>query len=223
MTAGTARAARGTPVAGGAPLRFPRTLLIAGTVLGLEAAAHTAGGGALPPVPVMALLTAFTVLPVMALSRFRLSLAAMGAILAAGQLLLHAAFTALAALPSHCGAGGIAAHGHHHDFAIPDCAVTSTAAAAGPRLPEIAEPAMTAAHALAVIATALVLARGEDALWQLRAWLRPLTGILCPVFMVRVPPSPAGRYDAIPYRAPDTRTATPRGPPALAVRFLQPG
>jgi len=139
MTAGTARAARGTPVAGGAPLRFPRTLLIAGTVLGLAAAAHTAGGGALPPVPVMALLTAFTVLPVMALSRFRLSLAAMAATLAAGQLLLHAAFTALAALPSHCGAGGIAAHGHHHDFAIPDCAVTSTAAAAGPRLPEIAD------------------------------------------------------------------------------------
>jgi hypothetical protein len=61
-----------------------------------------------------------------------------------------------------------ALHTHHQAFAIPDCALAGTAATAGHDMID-----MTAAHILATAVSARMLARGEAAVWQLRAWLRP--------------------------------------------------
>jgi hypothetical protein len=64
-----------------APLTLPRALTVTGLVLGIAAAAHTAGGGHLPPAPVPALLAALVLLPVTALARRRLSLASISGVL----------------------------------------------------------------------------------------------------------------------------------------------
>ncbi|MGG5173298.1 hypothetical protein ACQR35_14180 [Pseudarthrobacter sp. J1738] len=206
-----------------APLRFLRTCVITAAVLGLAAGAHAAAGGHLPPAAVMTLLTVLVMAPVMALSRYRLSLPAIGGILAAGQGLLHLAFTGLSSLDGHCAPAGVAAHTHHQTFAIPDCALAAStaAAAAGDDMAAGAGAAMTAAHVLATAVTALILARGEAALWQLRAWLRPLAGILHPVSMPPTPRIPALRSATAPIPAASTSPAQPRGPPFRTARPLQ--
>ncbi|WP_104141357.1 hypothetical protein [Arthrobacter sp. ZGTC131] len=217
MTVTTAQTAGRPRTPAGAPARFLRTLVIAAAVLGLAAAAHTAAGAALPPPPVMLLLTALAFPPVMALSRHRLNLTALATILTAGQGLLHLAFTGLSGSPGHCTAAGTAAVGHHQAFAIPECAVTG-AAAAGHQVVAGTGVAMTVTHALAVLVTAIVLARGEDAVWQLRAWLRPLAGILQPVSVAPGARVPALRIGTIPRSTPHTQVAAPRGPPSRSLR-----
>lgn len=205
-----------------APLRFLRTCVITAAVLGLAAGAHAAAGGHLPRAAVMALLAVLVTAPVMALSRYRLSLPAIGGILAAGQGLLHLAFTGLSGPDGHCTSAGIASHTHHQTFSIPDCALTGvTAAAAGYDMAADAGAAMTASHALATAVTALILARGEAAVWQLRAWLGPLADILQPL---RMPPTPrilTLRTATAPIPAACTWQAQPRGPPFRTARPLQ--
>jgi len=79
---------------------------------------------------------------------------------------------------------------------------------------------MTAAHVLATALTALLLARAETALWQLRAWLRPLAHKLQPTALpgaFTIPtPVPASR----PRPVPATRITAPRGPPPQRPHLL---
>ena len=70
-------------------------------------------------------------------------------------------------------------------------------------------------HAAATLATALVLARGEAAVWALAAWLRPLVRILTAVVI------PTGRtfqhplVIVIPSRWRSLRLPALRGPPPV--------
>ncbi|MDF2050067.1 hypothetical protein [Arthrobacter sp. Cr_A7] len=204
------------------PLRFLRSGVIAGSGIGLAAAAHTAAGGHLPPVPVLLLLAVLCMAPVMLLSRRRFRLPIMALILGGSQAALHSAFTALSGPSVHCAGPGVAAHGHHRDITIPSCAGTPGSAAelTGHALAALPAPAMLAAHLLAIAATAVVLARGEAALWQLKAWLAPLAAILHPV---RLPA--AYRVCALPKKAvmkrhTAVRIPPRRGPPAASGRTL---
>jgi hypothetical protein len=195
-----------------APLTLPRALTVTGLILGLAAAAHTAAGGHLPPVPVLGLLAALVLLPVTVLARRRLSLASIAGALGAGQLALHTAFTFLAGPVDQCTAG-IAAHGHHQAQTIPDCAAAGTGILAL-HVPALPGPAMVTAHVLAVAATALLLAHGERVLWRMLAWLAPRA--------IELRPSPLPQWTAPaplstscgPRLHPSLRTRLVRGPPA---------
>ena len=78
---------------------------------------------------------------------------------------------------------------------------------------------MLAAHALATLGCALLLAKGEAALWALAGWLRPLAGLpvtvtlddVEPVFAVF--PTPAAPHR--PWR--NLRQDSRRGPPSAVV------
>ena len=74
---------------------------------------------------------------------------------------------------------------------------------------------MVAAHAVATLGTALLLARGERALAALASWLRPLVQLPEPAAVV--PARAPGPCPANPVRPVDRvgrRLPTRRGPPA---------
>jgi hypothetical protein len=204
-----------------ASFRLFRTGLIGSIVLGLASAGHLAGGGRLPEPAILAALCAVTLIPVAALTRFRLSLPLLVALLGAGQAWLHWAFSALAAgTPGTPATPGmqrttpetvVSGHaGHAELFPAPE-----TFSAAMPAHTAGADGLMFAAHALATLGTALLLARGEQALWALASWLRPLVKLPEPrtIQPVRVP-VPSLAPVILPLDRLGRRLPSRRGPPA---------
>lgn len=190
-----------------APLRIPRTLAVAGTVLSLAAAAHVFAGGELPAPPVLAALAALTTLAAAPLTGARLTAPVLAGYLLAGQFALHQAFSAMSG-PA-VSVARPAAHAHYGQILPapgPDAALQVMPAA---------DPAaaMLGLHVLATLATALVLARTEASLWAVAAWLRILIKPLVPGAM-----PPVLRLAVIGGRRPARRVAalgqvSARGPP----------
>lgn len=210
----TGGARNAVPTQAGSLWQFLRAGVVTALVIGIAAAAHTGAGGHLPAVPLMALLTALIMAPVTALSRRRISLPVLAAILATGQGFLHSAFSALSGQGQGCGPAGIAAHSHHQEMVVPECATAAPADLAEAAFATGSGPtAMTAAHVLATALTVLALGRAEAALWQLRAWLRPLTHAPRPAVLPPVVAVPIPRTASQPRKSPGTRIAAPRGPP----------
>lgn len=206
-----------------APLRFLRAGVITAAVLGLAAAAHTAGGGHLPPVPVLTLLAVLSLAPVMMLARYRLGLPALTGILTAGQGILHLAFGALTDSGANCVAPGTAAHGHRQGFAVPECAAAileTNAVSAEHSMAGWPSPVMLAAHAVAVGATAVLLAQGETSLWQLVEWLKPLARILGPAALPLWARLPLLQDVASSVSHPVLRSPSLRGPPVRAQQAI---
>jgi len=197
-----------------ASFRLFRTGLIASIVFGLAAGGHLAGAGSLPAPAVVAALCAVTMVPVAALTRFRLSFPVLAGLIGAGQIWLHWAFSALsggasaavppALLSGHAGHAGHGAASLGHE----SLAVAAQAHTAAP------DGLMLAAHAAATLGTALVLARGEQALGVLADWLRPLLGQREPVTIVpaRVPSACPAAAVLSPTRI-GIRLPARRGPP----------
>ena len=191
-----------------APFRFLRTGLIGSIILGFAAGGHVAGGGELPAPAILTALCALIILPVAILTRTRLSLPVFAGLLGAGQLCLHWAFSALSGAssaaqlqPGHAG----------HISVAPETvsAIASTHAAAS-------DWQMPAAHAVATLGTALVLARGEQALWALAAWLRPLAQLPAPTAIQPLrTAAPCSTPVVRPRSLPGLRLPSRRGPPAL--------
>jgi hypothetical protein len=202
-----------------APLPLLRALTVTGMILGLAATAHTAGGGGLPAPGVLALLAALVLLPVTILARRRLGLGVIAASLGAGQLALHAAFTAFPGPVDHCASSGMV-HEHHQVTAVAGCMAGTGSTAMHPA-DLVPVPAMTAAHLAAVGLTALLLARGEAALWRMLAWLAPLT------FALHVPVLSQGRQPLqrgtvfVPPLHPCLRVPALRGPPPVFPRTAE--
>lgn len=171
---------------GKAPLRLLRAGGFSTAAFCLSAAAHVAGGGTLPAAAVVVALGALTLLPVMVLAGRKLGATTTAAILGASQLLLHRAFTVLSTTSTCTEAGG---HSHAGAGSL-DCVAAASHAAADHGA------GMLAAHVVATAFIGLLLARGEEALWALAAWLRPL---------VRLPSAAAGPVPDRPSPA-----ATPR-------------
>ncbi len=193
-----------------APFRFLRTGLIGSIILGFAAGGHLAGGGSLPAPAILTALCALTVLPVAILTRARMSLLVFAGLLGTGQLCLHWAFCALSGASSAAPLQPGHAGGHVPLVQAPDTisAAASTHAAAS-------DWQMLAAHTVATLGTALVLARGEQALWALAAWLRPLVQLPAPTAVqpLRVP-APCSAPDVRPRALPGLRLPSRRGPPA---------
>ena len=197
-----------------ASFRLFRTGLIGSLVIGFATGGHLAGGGQLPSAAILAALFAVTLVPVAALTRFRLSFPALVALLGAGQFWLHWALDALggagaaepesaALMPGHGGHAGGAL-----DSAIPSPAVSESAHSAA------SDGVMFVAHAVATLCTAVLLARGERVLATIASWLQPLFRRHEPavVLPARVPapfPVPA----VLPRTRAGVRLPTRRGPP----------
>ncbi|MFB0840231.1 MULTISPECIES: hypothetical protein [unclassified Arthrobacter] len=202
-----------------APLTLPRALTVAGLILGIAAAAHTAGGGRLPATPLLVLLAALVMLPVTVLARRKLGLGTITTALGTGQLALHAAFTAFPSPVEHCTAAGIAAHGHHQSATFPGC-LTATGTMAAHVTGVLPGPVMTGAHILAVAATALLLAHGETMLWRMLDWLAPRSFALhLPVLPHWTTPAPPAGL-VIPRLHPCLRIPALRGPPTASSRAV---
>ncbi|MET3919119.1 hypothetical protein [Arthrobacter sp. UYEF20] len=195
-----------------APFRLFRTGLIGSIILGLAAGGHLAGGGQLPQPAILTALCAVAMIPVAVLTRFRLPLLVLTGLLGAGQAWLNWSFDALsAAAPATFPEPG--AHGHAGHAAAGLAPGVFSQAMPSPAAGM--DGAMFAAHAVATLGTAVLLARGELALSTLSAWLRPLVQLPQPftIAPVRV----AGPCAATPSRPLDRagrRLPTRRGPPA---------
>lgn len=155
-----------------APFHLLRSSALAAVMLTLAAGAHVAGGGRLPAPGIVLAILALTGLASTAATRLRLTFPAVGALLGAGQLALHEAFTAFSAPAVSLGPAGQHS-GHQHGGATQVLPELATAVGHAPG----AAPLMLAAHALATLGCGLLLAKGEAALWALAAWLRPLAGL----------------------------------------------
>ena len=190
------------------------TGLIGSIIVALAAGGHLAGGGRLPEPAIVTALCAVVMIPVSVLTRFRLSFPALAGLLGVGQPWLHWSFDALSAAAPvrHSGPGGRRPSGPRPRRLAPGMLGPAMAAAAA-----VMDGAMFAAHAVATLGTALLLARGERALSALASWLRPLMQLPGPaaVLPVRVP-GPRIANLTLPMDRVGRRLPTRRGPPALA-------
>ncbi|MFW0772799.1 hypothetical protein ACLRGI_06490 [Paenarthrobacter nitroguajacolicus] len=150
-----------------APFRLPRAAAVALVVLTLAAAAHVLAGGELPAFSVMTALTAVVALSAVVLSGRKMTAPILAAYLGIGQAALHLAFSASS------GPGSPLAGGAHHG-GLPGSSGAVAAGAPYDHLSADASLGMLGLHVAAVFIMALLMARGESALWALAAWLRPL-------------------------------------------------
>lgn len=155
-----------------APLRVLRSAGITSVGMSLAAGAHVAGGGVLPTPALMAGLGVILLVPAAALSGRRFSLSTLAGLLGLGQVALHGALASLST-PGRC--APVMAAQHLRDDAAPCAGPAAGLAPAQSHLSGLPDTVlMLPAHAGAVLLTILVLAKGDAALFHLRAWLRPL-------------------------------------------------
>lgn len=163
-----------------APLRLPRAGVLALTVLTLAAAAHLGAGGQLPALPILMALAAVVGLSAVLLAGLKMTAPLLAVYLGGSQLALHLGF---AALSTTAAPGAGTAH-HRFSPSATDPLILESAATHQHLMADAGTP-MTSAHIIATLATALLLARGEAALWALAAWVRSLNG---PIVPVTIPP-----------------------------------
>jgi len=201
------------------PFHSLRAAMVAVTMVTLAASAHVFGGGELPAPDIMAAVLALTVMAATAATRLKLNFPAMASLLGTGQLVLHEAFSAFS---SPAGTGLSGAPGHHSAAWPPGIRLDAAGGTAG-HLHQFdsawAAGLMLGGHALATLACALLLAKGEAALWSLAAWLRPLIQLPEAAMPdVVAAPAAAGRpSDSAPLPWRNLRADCPRGPPAVVV------
>lgn len=199
-----------------APFHAVRSAMVATTVVTLAAAAHVVAGGLLPAPAVLFALLALTGLVTTTATRLKLNFGALSALLGAGQVVLHEAFSAFSVPAAAAVTGGPAGRAHHGGAAFLPLPADHLPLH---QLDSALAWSMLAGHALATLACALLLSKGEDALWSLAAWLRPLIELPAP-FPPRpttarvLPTRPLG---AVPLPWRNLRRDCRRGPPAVVV------
>lgn len=215
-----------------APFRLLRTTVVGTTILGLAAGAHLLAGGTLPAPAIMTAILALHILCSTVATKFRLSPITMTVLLASSQLVLHQAFEVLshgahaAATPGASAAtDALSHHGMsaeaHASALLAQALPFATSGAQSLGHTGQMSTGMWAAHIAATLATAALLAYGENALWSLANWLRPLYRRAAVVLEIPAKPTrPAilpRPLPSLPWRnqRPDTR----RGPPFTAVVF----
>jgi hypothetical protein len=185
----------------------------------LAVAGHVLGGGQLPDIGTVAVTAAALLAPAAWFARRQLSFAVLFALLGAGQLTLHTAFAALSpgasclpqltlTPPTHYGHGGL-----NCTAAVETMPMDTVAMDDGTN-----SAAMLAGHLLAMLATAWLLRRGEAALWQLLAWLRPLVRLPRPAGLTPARHRPAAWPTVfVAAHRRNLRHDTLRGPPLAAL------
>ncbi len=197
------------------PFHFLRAASLSTGVLTLAAGAHVAGGGDLPSPGILLAVLALTVLAATTATRLRLNFPAMLTVLGAGQFILHEAFTAF----SSSGTAVSATASGPHDAHLAGAAAPVIAASGHIHDSGSAGILMLLTHSLATAACALLLAKGEAALWALAAWLRPLVRLPEAVSPdAGTPPAVPGPPAVLPLRPwRNLRQHSRRGPPSAVV------
>ena len=187
--------------------RLVRAVALGGACYGLAIAAHLTGGGGWPGWPVTLMLTGLLGVMSVALTSRRRRTPFVLLVLTGVQTLLHLLFAQVEGAAASC---AVIAGGHHH---VTTACAPSVAHAAEtlPSLP------MAAAHLVATVVTAWLLARGEAWLWRAvdRLLCRPLPRLgpdLAPVLGIRS----VTRMPRVARPAP----GAPRGPPGTLARRL---
>lgn len=189
-----------------APFRLPRAAAMTAAMFSLAAGAHVLAGGTLPEPGIAAGLWALALAPVMMLTGVRITAPLMAVSLWSAQIILHWAFNALSVSAGFTPVAG--AHFHGTGSSLPAAASLMAGHTADPGI------LMVVLHAGATLLTALVLARGEAALWALAGWLRPLIRLLAGIVIHPRRPLPASPNVVIPPRSSRLRLPALRGPPS---------
>jgi len=204
---------KGQPMKSHASFRLFRSGLIGSIILGLAAGGHLAGGGQLPTPAILAALCAVTMVPVAALTRFKLSLPVLTGLIGGGQAWLHWAFEAMSAeTPAAVSPALLSGHAGH----TPESLNHEALLMAAPAHASAPDGLMFAAHAVATLATALLLAHGERVLGVLADWLGPLFWDAEPPVVVPArAPFPCAAAAVLPRKHHSVRLPSRRGPPLL--------
>jgi hypothetical protein len=212
-----------------APFHSLRAAMVSAMIVTLAAAAHVVGGGELPAPGIMAAVLALTGMAATAATRLKLNFAAMAALLGTGQLVLHEAFSAFSSPAGPGQPAGTGQYPGHHTAFAPLTGLPLTggpldaAGSAAAHLHQFdsawAAGLMLAGHALATVGCALLLAKGEAALWSLAAWLRPLVQLPEAAMpdAVAAPAAAGWPADSAPLPWRNLRADCLRGPPAAVV------
>nr|WP_310793536.1 hypothetical protein [Pseudarthrobacter phenanthrenivorans] len=203
------------------PFHFLRASALSTAVLALAGGAHLAAGGVLPAPSLLLAVLALTALGATAATRLRLGFPVLAALLGGAQLVLHEVFAAFTVTGARSAATGTASHGGHGGWPAAPAPVLDHLYGADPLYGSGTESGlmMLAAHVLATAGSAFLLAKGEDALWALAAWLRPLVELPRPaVFDDGPAPSLPATPAAVPLRPwRNLRQDSRRGPPSAVV------
>lgn len=194
--------------------RLVRGAFLSVLTVALAAVAHVLGGGHVPTTGLLA-GSAVLLLPVGVLAAGRQVRApAAGVLLAAGQGVLHLAYsflmgcTAVAAAPA---SGAPAGHAQHAAAAY--CAATAT-----PGRPVLGGVSMLVLHAVATVLTAIAVGAAERLVWWVR---RQVAARLAPSRPAPVPRRPrpllVGRLGALPVALHLRARPTRRGPPRTSL------
>ena len=197
--------------------RLVRVAALGGSSLLLATAAHLVGGGQLPTTAWLLVLTVLLGMVATTLTARRVRLSTLMLVLGVEQVGLHAALAWMSVPPPDAGCGSWHSAAHHVAAAA-TCPSGSGEPAAG-GAGSVTGPGllMWAAHTVAVVLTAVLLARGEAWLWQIADRLHAVAHA-APACRARrrrtvaVTPLSLAR----PSRLPDP-AAAPRGPPRFAV------
>jgi hypothetical protein len=207
-------------------LRIFRAGVVTGCIFSLAAAGHLFAGGVLPAPVIVAAMLLVLLVPVTWLAGRQLSFGALLAVLGTGNVLLHAGFEAQS-VPGICEPRAPAHSGHAqavHCLPHPAAGPAAAQPFAADALAVDAGVVMLAAHLAAVVLTAGAIRRGEAALWQLLAWLRPLIRQLRPALVVADTcgsrPDTAFTLLARPW--PNMRVDCRRGPPGPGAPAARP-
>lgn len=150
--------------------RVARATAFGMATLALASGAHVSAGGALPSMVVLAALVLPLMLAAMILTSRRCGSVLLVGSLAAAQILLHETLMAVTShVPGEMFPAELGAH-HGAQALVSDQVSTHSASALGGVVVSGADGwpvAMKAMHVVATVITALLLARGEKALWQM--------------------------------------------------------
>jgi len=197
------------------PFHFLRAASLSTGVLTLAAGAHVASGGDLPAPGILLAVLTLTMLAATTATRLRLNVPAMLSVLGAGQFILHEAFTAFSSSGTAVSADASGLHNAH----LAGAGAPVIAASEHVHNSGSADVLMLLTHALATAACALLLAKGESALWALAAWLRPLVrlpeAVTPDAGTPRAVPGPPAVRPLRPWR--NLRQHSRRGPPSAVV------
>lgn len=207
-----------------APFHALRSAMVATTIVTLAAAAHVLAGGQLPAPAILFAFLALTGLVSTTATRLKLNLVAMTGLLGAGQVILHEAFAAFSApAAGTAGAAGAraAAPVHHAGLVTIPAPAEHLQHLQLHQLDSALAWSMLAGHALATLGCSLLLAKGEDALWSLAAWVRPLVQLPAPASQRPVAACvlPVRSAGAVPLPWRNLRPDCRRGPPTAVVVF----
>ncbi len=191
-----------TPTRGWA--RLLRVGALGASSMLLAGSAHVAGGGALPSLGILAVLSLLVGLTAVTLTAWRCRLPLLLGVLGVEQLALHYVFTTAAAAGSTCGPMPAGHHG------APVCWSGSAEMVA------MSSPGwlMWLAHVVAVGGTAWLLARGEAWLWRVTDQIIDATTAKPSPWPSAGRPAPAARRPLPALLNLAYAPAAPRGPPA---------